>query len=121
VFVNQNPALVPVVTNYVNECFTGRAQEVTTALNFYRLVLGLTVPFYITPWLAAVGVGWTFGISRRATISLIPITLTSSLVAFVSLVGFSFTIILAWKGHVIRQYSMERFRQDEEGEALFSG
>ena len=42
-------ALVPVITNYVNECFTGHAQEVTTALNFYRLILGLTVPFYVTP------------------------------------------------------------------------
>lgn len=47
--------------------------------------------------------------------------LTLSVVAFISLIGFSFTVVLAWKGHVIRQYSMQRFRQDEEGEALFSG
>lgn len=64
------PALVPVVTNYVNECFTGHAQEVTTALNFYRLILGLTVPFYISPWVAAVGVGRTFGMSTYGSILL---------------------------------------------------
>ena len=56
--------LVPVVINYVNECFLGYAQEVTTALNFYRLILGFTVSFYITPWSEAVGAGWTFGTSK---------------------------------------------------------
>ena len=65
-------SLVPVIINYVNECFTGHAQEVTTALNFYRLILGLTVPFYITPWVASVGVGWTFGMSMREALRAIP-------------------------------------------------
>ena len=50
-------AIGPVVINYVSECFIGYAQEATTALNFYRLILGLTVPFYISAWLAAVGPG----------------------------------------------------------------
>lgn len=57
-------ALVPVMVNYMNECFIGHAQEITTAMNFYRTILGLTVPFYIGPWTQAVGLGWTFGMSE---------------------------------------------------------
>lgn len=56
-------ALVPVMINYMNECFTGHAQEITTAMNFYRTILGLTVPFYVEYWTEAVGDGWTFGMS----------------------------------------------------------
>jgi hypothetical protein len=58
-------ALVPVITNYLCECFIGHAQEVLTAMNFYRLLIGATVTFYLTPWLAAVGAGWVFGISKQ--------------------------------------------------------
>ena len=50
-------ALNTVIFNYVNECFTSHAQEVTAALNFYRLILGLVVTFYIDPWVASVGPG----------------------------------------------------------------
>ena len=57
-------ALVPVMINYMSECFVGHAQEITTAMNFYRTILGFTVPFYIDPWTAAVGDGWTFGMSE---------------------------------------------------------
>jgi hypothetical protein len=60
--------LVPVVINYVSEAFVSHAQEVTTALNFYRLILGLTITFYIDPWIAAVGPGWAYGMSRWPTI-----------------------------------------------------
>lgn len=56
-------ALVPVMINYMNECFIGHAQEITTAMNFYRTILGLTVPFYVEYWTEAVGDGWTFGMS----------------------------------------------------------
>jgi len=33
-------------------------QYIPTALDFYRLVLGLTLPFFIYLWESAVGVGW---------------------------------------------------------------
>jgi hypothetical protein len=56
-------SLVPVIFNYVCESFTSYPQEVATALNFYRLILGLTVTFYIDPWVVAVGPGWAFGMS----------------------------------------------------------
>ncbi|KAK5172762.1 uncharacterized protein LTR77_002882 [Saxophila tyrrhenica] len=95
-------APVPVMVNYLCECFSGYAQEVTTAMNFYRTILGLTVPFYIDSWLAAVGDGWTFG-----------------MMAFFSLIGFSCTLLLAWRGGAVRKYTAERFRQVEDGEPLF--
>ena len=112
-------ALNPVIYNYVNECFVGHAQEVTTAMSFYRLILGLTVTFYIQPWIAAVGLGWTFGTSKSSVRNCDQVMTKHLAVAFVALVGFSFTIILAWKGHVIRTWSMERFKQSEDGDALF--
>jgi hypothetical protein len=95
-------ALVPVMVNYMNECFTSHAQEITTAMNFYRTILGLTVPFYIEPWIAAVGPGWTFG-----------------MMAFFALLAFQFAVVLAWKGHVVRRYTMKRFGKSEDGEPLF--
>ncbi|KAF2772978.1 MFS general substrate transporter [Teratosphaeria nubilosa] len=95
-------SLVPVVFNYVCEGFTLYSQEVATALNFYRLILGLTVTFYIDPWVAAVGPGWTFG-----------------MMAFFAILGFSFTVILAWKGSAIRKLSLRRFQVSEEGDSLF--
>ena len=64
-------ALVPVMNNYVCECFVGHAQEVTTVLNFYRLILGLTVTFYISQWTTAVGAGWAFGTSKLLHFSLV--------------------------------------------------
>lgn len=86
--------LVSVIFNYVVEAFVGHAQEVSgmnipslstgekltghaAILNFYRLILGLTVTFFVSlhlrrfqlsltdrqinPWEARVGAGWTFG------------------------------------------------------------
>ncbi|KAK5111947.1 hypothetical protein LTR85_011694 [Meristemomyces frigidus] len=96
-------SLVPVIINYVCESFVSYSQEVATALNFYRLILGLTVTFYINPWAAKVGPGWTFG-----------------MMAFFSLIGFSFTLILAWKGQVIRQWSAAKYQLSEDGDALFA-
>lgn len=40
--------MVPIVNNYVAECFIDHAQEVSAALNFYRTILGLTVTFFVS-------------------------------------------------------------------------
>ncbi len=82
-------ATVPVTNNYVAESFGNRhAAEVATILNCERLILGLVVPFFITPWSARVGPGWVFGT-----------------MAFLSLVAFGLIFLLAWKGPSIRRLS----------------
>jgi Major Facilitator Superfamily len=98
-------AIVPIVINYVVESFTDHAAEVTTVLNFYRLVLGLLVPFFILPWEARVGAGWVFG-----------------MMAFFAVFAFGFMAVLAWRGPAIRRLSFERFRREtEEGVNLNLG
>jgi len=57
-------ALAPVIINYACESFVSYSQEVVTVLDFFRLILGLTVTFYIDGWVAKVGPAWMFGMSR---------------------------------------------------------
>ncbi|OAP61754.1 hypothetical protein AYL99_03957 [Fonsecaea erecta] len=96
-------AIVPVLTNYLAECFTGYVVETYTCLWIFRLVLGVALPFFMTEWLARTGPAWTFGI-----------------MAIMSCVGGGLFLLLAWKGHEIREYSFKRhvfkrFIHTEEG------
>lgn len=94
-------ALAPIIVTYVVECFTDLAAEVNTVLNFFRLILGLAVPFFINPWLERAGAGWVFG-----------------MMAFFTLFAFSLTGLLAWKGEVVRRCSVARLGRSEEGTQL---
>jgi hypothetical protein len=47
----------PILDTYVVECFTTRSSEANSVMNSYRLIFGLAVPFFIFPWVEAVGVG----------------------------------------------------------------
>jgi len=49
---------IPVTINYICECFRTHAMEATLPVNTLRLLLGLSLNFYINPWVAAVGLGW---------------------------------------------------------------
>lgn len=90
---------VPVVINYVVECFRGNPLEVSNIMGVYRLSLGLAVPFFIDPWIKAVhGPGWVFGMT-----------------AFFSLFAFSLIVILMFKGHDLRHIRSVRLASDEEG------
>ncbi|KAL8947192.1 MAG: hypothetical protein Q9222_006500 [Ikaeria aurantiellina] len=90
-----------VLINYVAETFRDYATETTTILNFYRLSLGVVVPFFIDEWIASVGYGWVFG-----------------MMAFFSL-GCSIIVnILIWKGPAIRRMSAAKFQSSEEGVIL---
>lgn len=92
--------LAPVIINYVVENFTRHAAEATAVLNFYRLVLGLCVPFFIDGWEGAVGgPGWVFG-----------------MMAFLTLGGFAATGVLAWKGPEIRKVGFTRWLRVGESE-----
>ncbi len=70
-------------------------------MGFYRLIFGLTVPFFIDPWIAAVDVGWAFGIA-----------------AFLSVASFPCIMLLIWKGHELRQYTFFGLSSNEEGQRL---
>ena len=95
---------VPLLINYVIECFITHAVEVSVAMNVWRLAFGLGIGFFVTPWTDAVGRGWVFGMA--------------SLFVFAASIP---VIILAWKGQTIRQlYPLKGLASSEEGEQVTS-
>lgn len=94
-------ATVPVTVNYVVECFTHYPAEAGIVIGAYRIVYGLTISFYIKPWVAAVDAGWVYG-----------------MMAFFSVFSFLFVVLLMWKGHAIRQIQFASVASSEEGEKL---
>jgi hypothetical protein len=95
--VSSNVA-VPVIVNYEVECFTKYPVEAATIMNFYRTLFGLAIPFFIDPWLAAVGVGWVFG-----------------MMSFFSIGAFMLIIVLMVWGSVIRHKVRSSIMSTEEG------
>lgn len=89
---------VPILDTYVVECFTTRSSEANSVMNFYRLIFGLAVPFFIFPWIKAVGVNWVFG-----------------MMAFFSILAFTLLIALMAKGHAIREHTPGHMGATEEG------
>lgn len=92
---------VPVLDTYVVECFTTRAAEANAVMNFWRICFGLTIPFFIEPWIAKVGINWVFGS-----------------MAFFSIFAFGFIIVLMVAGHSIRAATLGHTGADEEGIAM---
>ena len=91
-------SLTTVVVSYLVESFTGFAQETTTVLVFYRLILGIVVPFFVDSWESRMGLGWMFGMQ-----------------AFLSLFCSTIILIIIWRGPAIRRWSFSRFRSTDEG------
>ncbi|KAF7717735.1 MFS-type transporter [Penicillium ucsense] len=94
-------ASVPVTVNYVVECFTKYPAEAGIVIGAYRIAYGLTISFYINPWVDAVGVGWVYG-----------------MMAFFAVFSFFFVMLLMWKGHAIREIQFTSLASSEEGEKL---
>ncbi|CAF9942278.1 hypothetical protein IMSHALPRED_003449 [Imshaugia aleurites] len=92
---------VPVAVNHVIECFRQHALETSAIMGVYRLTFGLAVPFFVTPWEKAVGIGWVFGMA-----------------AFFSIGSFMLLVLLMWKGHEIRNLSFNGVASTEEGSKL---
>lgn len=63
------PTSVPVSLNYVAESFRRYPQEVGAAMNTYRLVFALFIPFFFDGWVRRVGVGWAFGMQAFFSIA----------------------------------------------------
>ena len=93
---------LPIVVNYVVECFVNSPSEVAIVMNVYRLALGVALPFFIEAWSHAVGDGWVFGMA-----------------AFFSLFAALLVALLAWKGETLRRFQIRGIASTEEGENTF--
>lgn len=91
--------ITPITVNYLSECFTHNVEETAIVLNTCRIAFGLSVAFYITPWVDAVGAGWTYG-----------------MMAFIMILSWLCVILLMWKGHQIRKIDPFGLISTEEGE-----
>jgi hypothetical protein len=91
-------AIIPVTVNYMCECFTQNTAEASITVNALRLGFGLSVAFYINQWVAAVSIGWCYG-----------------MMAIFDAVSFIAIIVLMWKGHTIRQWTLAGLNSSEEG------
>ena len=93
---------IPSITvNYVAECFTERPIEAATVMNFYRLIFGIAIPFFIAEWQIKIGPGWVFG-----------------MMALLTLTAFTFPVLLMWKGGEIRRLSFSSLSSSEAGFSL---
>ncbi|KAK4448432.1 MFS general substrate transporter [Podospora aff. communis PSN243] len=90
---------IPITVNYICECFRTHTVEATLVLNSMRLFLGLSINFYINPWISAVGVGWVYG-----------------MMAFFSLFAFLVLVVLMIWGHAIRALTPFKTGSSEEGQ-----
>jgi len=80
---------VPACVNYIIEAFTpAYANEATAIMNFYRLVFGIALTFFLFPWAKAVGVNWCFG-----------------MMAFFSIFVFLLIFVVILFGKKLRKYN----------------
>jgi hypothetical protein len=95
---------IPVTVNYICECFRKHTSEAVIPVNCMRLVMGLSINFYINQWVSAVDIGWVYG-----------------MMGFFTLFSFFFLMVLMWKGHVIREWTPFGLGSSEEGEKVLEG
>jgi hypothetical protein len=89
---------IPVTVNYICECFREHTSEAVIPVNSMRLMMGLSINFFINPWIAAVNIGWVYG-----------------MMALFSVSSFSFLMILIRKGHTVRKWTPFGLGSSEEG------
>jgi hypothetical protein len=62
-------ACVPAIIQYAIEAVGPElANEVQAVLNFWRMILGISIPFFIDAWLGSVGANWVYGTMAFITI-----------------------------------------------------
>ena len=91
-------ACVPICVNYLVECFTQYAAECGIVMGLYRMAFGVTVTFFINPWIGDVGAGWTYG-----------------MMSFFTVASFGLVVLLIFKGGEIRQIRFAGVALSEEG------
>ena len=88
----------PVMVNYIVETFRHLPNETIAVMNFYRVALGIAVPFFVVPWFKTLTTSWTFG-----------------MMAFLTLLADCFVLVLLIWGPKIREFSLIRRDDSEEG------
>ncbi|KAH8668814.1 polyamine transporter [Xylariales sp. PMI_506] len=91
--------ITPITVNYLSECFTRNIEETAIVLNAFRIAFGLSLTFYVTPWVASVGFAWSYGT-----------------MAFIQVFSWVFMIALMLQGHRIRKLDPFGLAASEEGE-----
>jgi len=94
---------IPITVNYICECFRSHTVEATLVLNSMRLFLGLSINFYISLWIDAVGIGWVYG-----------------MMAFFTVFAFCFLILLMLYGSRIRAIHLGHTSDSEAGTAVLA-
>ncbi|PCG90158.1 Major facilitator superfamily domain, general substrate transporter [Penicillium occitanis (nom. inval.)] len=94
---------IPVTVNYICECFRTHTTEATLILNSLRLWFGLSINFYVNPWIDKVGIGWVYG-----------------MMAFFCVFAFLFLILLMLFGHAIREATPFIESKSEEGQHVLA-
>lgn len=92
---------IPITVNYICECFRTHTTEATLVLNSMRLLLGLSINFYIQDWIQSVGIGWVYGMMAMFTVF-----------AF-----FCLVVVIVY-GHKIRELSPFHTSISEEGQTV---
>jgi MFS family permease len=93
---------VPACVNYVVEAFTpAYANEATAIMNFYRLVFGIALTFFLFSWADAVGTNWCFG-----------------MMAFFTIFAFLLILLVIKFGEKLRKYNLIK-ATSEEGVLVF--
>jgi len=87
--------------SYSCEIFTRNPAEAAIVLNFFRLAFGLSIAFYINPWVGLMGFNWAYG-----------------MMACLQVFSFFFVVLLMCKGHEIRQWQFGDLMHSEEGEHI---
>jgi len=86
-------------SSYACEIFTQNPAETAIVLNVYRIGFGLSVAFYINPWVDLMRFNWAYG-----------------MMAIMQVFSFLFVLLLMWKGHEIREWKVGGLLRSEEGE-----
>ncbi|KAH8193991.1 hypothetical protein TruAng_011845 [Truncatella angustata] len=91
--------ITPITVNYLSECLTNNIEETAIVLNAFRVGFGLSLVFYINPWVAKVGFAWAYGT-----------------MAFIQVFSWLFLTVLMFRGYQIRQLNPFGLVSTEEGE-----
>jgi hypothetical protein len=91
-------AMVPSCLNYIVEAFSpAYANEVSAMMNFYRLVFGISITFFLFPWAEKVGMNWVFGTQ-----------------AFLTIFAFGMIVLVMRFGPALRKLNLVHLVAEEE-------
>lgn len=92
------------VVNYVIEAIGRRwANEAMAAMTFWRIIFGISIPFFLFPWAAKVGMQWVFG-----------------MMAFFTIFAFGLIVTVMIWGEKLRRFNFVKDSNIEEGSRILN-